>query len=67
MTQQQNMEPNKKFALIFNAVLAMENAACKRLEKRINEVSLPETKQQLQHHLEETKEQQKRLQNIITK
>ena len=67
MTQQQNMEPNKKFALIFNAVLAMENAACKRLEKRINEVSLPEAKQQLQHHLEETKEQQKRLQNIITK
>lgn len=67
MTQQQNMEPNKKFALIFNAVLAMENAACKRLEKRINEISLPEAKQQLQHHLEETKEQQKRLQNIITK
>ena len=67
MTQQQNMEPNKKFALIFNAVLAMENAACKRLEKRINEVSLPEAKQQLQHHLEETKEQQKRLQNIIKK
>ena len=67
MTQQQNMEPNKKFALIFNAVLAMENAACKRLEKRINEVSLPEAKQQLQHHLEETKEQQKRLQDIITK
>src|ERR1044072_2408781 len=67
MTQQQNIEPNKKFALIFNAVLSMENAACKRLEKRINEVSLPEAKQQLQHHLQETKEQQKRLQGIITK
>jgi ferritin-like metal-binding protein YciE len=67
MTQQQNIEPNKKFALIFNAVLSMENAACKRLEKRINEISLPEAKQQLQHHLQETKEQQKRLQGIITK
>jgi ferritin-like metal-binding protein YciE len=67
MTQQQNINPKKKFALMFNAVLAMENAACKRLEKRINEVSLPEAKQQLQHHLEETKEQQKRLQDLITK
>ena len=66
MTQQQNIQ-NEKFALMFNAVLAMENAAWKRLEKRINEVSLPEAKQQLQHHLEETKEQQKRLQNLITK
>ena len=67
MTQQQNLESKKKLALMFNAVLAMENAACKRLEKRINEVSLPEAKQQLQHHLEETKEQQKRLQDLITK
>lgn len=66
MTKQQNIE-KEKFALIFNSVLSMENAACKRLEKRINEVSLPEAKQQLQHHLEETKEQQKRLQDLITK
>ncbi len=67
MTQQQNIESKKKFALMFNAVLAMENAAVKRLERRINEISLPEAKQQLQHHLEETKEQQKRLQDLITK
>jgi len=67
MTQQQNIKNQEKFALMFNTVLAMENAACKRLEKRINEVSLPEAKQQLQHHLEETKEQQKRLQKLITK
>ena len=66
MTQQENNE-KEKFALMFNSVLSMENAACKRLEKRINEVSLPEAKQQLQHHLEETKEQQKRLQDLITK
>ncbi len=65
MTQQQKIE-KEKFALMFNLVLAMENAACKRLENRINEVSLPEAKQQLQHHLEETKEQQKRLQDLIT-
>lgn len=67
MTQQQKIASKKKFVLMFNVVLAMENAACKRLEKRINEVSLPEAKQQLQHHLEETKEQQKRLQDLITK
>ena len=67
MTQQQSMKNQEKFALMFNGVLAMENAACKRLETRINEVSLPDAKQQLQHHLEETKEQQKRLQNLITK
>ena len=66
MIQQQNIE-KEKFALMFTSVLSMENAACKRLEKRINEVSLPEAKQQLQHHLEETKEQQKRLQDLITK
>jgi len=54
MIQQQNIDPKKKFALIFNAVLSMENAAFKRLEKRINEVTLPEVKQQLQHHLQET-------------
>jgi ferritin-like metal-binding protein YciE len=63
---QQNVE-KEKFALMFNTVLAMENAAVKRLEYRIIEVSLPDAKQQFQHHLEETKEQQKRLQNIITK
>jgi ferritin-like metal-binding protein YciE len=67
MTQQQNIESKKKFVLMFNAIHAMENPAFKRREKRINEVSLPEAKQQLQHHLEETKEQQKRLQDIITK
>jgi hypothetical protein len=39
MTQQQNIESKKKFILMFNAILAMENAACKRLEKRINEVT----------------------------
>jgi hypothetical protein len=34
----------------------MENAAFKRLEKCINEVSLPKAKQQFQHYLEEIKE-----------
>jgi ferritin-like metal-binding protein YciE len=63
---QQNIQ-KEKFTLMFNTVLAMENAALKRLKYRINEVSLPEAKQHFQHHLEETKEQQKRLQNIITK
>ena len=36
---------NQKFNLELNAVLAMENAGIERLQTRIEEVSLPETRQ----------------------
>ncbi len=43
----------------------MENAATERLEARIRQTKLVDSKAQLQHHLEETKEQQNRLRNLI--
>jgi ferritin-like metal-binding protein YciE len=57
---------NQKFILELNAALAMENAGIERLQTRIEEVSLPETKQQLALHLEESLEHQKNLEQIIS-
>lgn len=56
----------QKFALELNAALAMENAGLERLQTRIQETNLPDVKQHLQHHLQETTEHQKRLQQLIT-
>ena len=42
---------NQKFILELNAALAMENAGIERLQTRIEEVSLSEARQQLEHHL----------------
>jgi ferritin-like metal-binding protein YciE len=56
---------NEKFVLELNAALAMENAGLERLQTRIQETTLPGIKQQLEHHLQETKEHQKRLQQLI--
>ncbi len=52
----------KKFILDFNAALAMENAGVERLQTRVQEADLPEAKAQLEHHLQESQEHQKRLQ-----
>lgn len=56
----------QKFILDFNAALAMENAGIERLQTRVQEASLPEAKAQLEHHLQESQEHQKRLQQLIT-
>ena len=58
---------NDKFVVYLNTALAMENAALERVQSRIKETILEDAKQQLKHHLEETKEQQARLGDIITK
>ncbi len=58
---------NDKFVLYLNDVLAMENAALERVQSRIQQTILEDAKQQLQHHFEETREQQDRLHKIITK
>jgi ferritin-like metal-binding protein YciE len=58
---------NDKFVLYLNTALAMENAALERLQSRIQQTILEDAKQQLQHHLEETREQQDRLIQLITK
>src|SRR5215212_9023461 len=56
----------QKFILELNGALAMENAGIERLQVRIAEVSLQEAKPRLQHHQQESKEHQKRLQQLIS-
>ena len=63
--QNQNDAITKKFVLELNAVLAIENAGTERLQARIQESRLNEIRQQLQQHLQESTEHQKRLQKII--
>jgi ferritin-like metal-binding protein YciE len=58
---------NEKFILYLNTTLAVENAALERLQSRIQQTILEDAKQQLQHHLEETRDQQDRLRRLITK
>ncbi|MDQ3837099.1 MAG: ferritin-like domain-containing protein [Thermoproteota archaeon] len=48
-----------------NEMLSAENAAVDRLDSRIQECLLPEGKQQLQHHQDETRQHQERLRQII--
>lgn len=54
-----------KVVSYLNSALAMENAALERVQRRVRQTILEEAKQQLQHHLEETKEQQDRLRQLI--
>ena len=56
----------QKFVLEINGALAMENAGIERLQTRISETLLPEAKQQMQHHLAESKAHIQRLQQLIT-
>ena len=56
-----------KFLLYLNSSLAMENAALERVQKRVQQTILEDSKQQLQNHLEETKQHQDRLRQLITK
>ena len=58
--------PNDMLSIYLNEALAIENAAVTRLQSRIKETKMQEAKQQLKHHLEETKEQQERLRQLIT-
>src|SRR5205085_12059922 len=66
MTQQyQNLQD--KFMLYLNSSLAMENAALERVQRRVQQTILEDARQQLQNHLEETKQHQYRLSQLITK
>ena len=58
---------NQKFILELNAALAMENAGVERLQTRITEASLPEAKQRLEYHLQESLQHQKILQHLISR
>ena len=57
---------NQKFILELNAALAMENAGVERLQTRITEASLPEAKQRLEYHLQESLQHQKILAHLIS-
>lgn len=59
-------EVNDKLVEYLNEMLSAENAAVERLQSRVQECLLPEGKQQLQHHLEETHAHQERLRQIIS-
>jgi ferritin-like metal-binding protein YciE len=56
----------EKLAQYLNETLSFENAAVSRLQSRTKETQLEDAKQQLQQHLEVTKEQQNRLKQLIT-
>lgn len=56
-----------KFLLYLNSSLAMENAALERIQRRVQQTILEDAKQQLQRHLEETKQHQDRLRQLVTK
>jgi ferritin-like metal-binding protein YciE len=56
----------QKFALELNGALAMENAGLERLQTRVHEVSMPEAKQRMLWHIEESLEHQKILQQLVS-
>lgn len=64
--KRQKLTLEEKLAQYLNETLSFENAAVSRLQSRIKEVQLEDAKQQLQQHLEETREQQNRLKQLIT-
>ena len=64
--RRQKLTLEEKLAQYLNETLSFENAAVSRLQSRIKEVQLEDAKQQLQQHLEETREQQNRLKQLIT-
>jgi ferritin-like metal-binding protein YciE len=57
---------NEKLIMYLNEALSLENAAVERLNKRIKQTALDDSRAQLKHHLEETKEQQNRLEDLIS-
>ncbi len=67
MTQNAPSEVNSKLVEYFNELLSVENAAIDRLQSRIEESPIQEARARLQQHLEETRGQQGRLQEIVAK
>jgi ferritin-like metal-binding protein YciE len=57
---------NQKIIQYLNDALAMENAPEERLQLRIQDSIVEDTRIQLQNHLEETRSQKERLKQIIT-
>ncbi len=60
-----SQEMKDKFLLHLNLMLSIENAAVERLHARIQQSLLAQIKEQLAHHLDETREQKSRLISLI--
>jgi ferritin-like metal-binding protein YciE len=57
---------NQKIVQYLNDALAMENASEERIQSRLQETIVDDTRIQLQDHLDETRNQKDRLKQIIT-
>ena len=66
-TQSKQSGINSKLVEYLNEMLSVENAAIDRIQSRIEECPIQEAKSRLQQHLEETRGQQGRLQEIVAK
>ena len=66
MNSSKNNDENNKFINNLNEILSIENAAIERLERRILETPRQDSKNLLQQHLKEEKEQQRRLVDLIS-
>ena len=65
-TQGREITLSDKITLYLNEALSMENAAVERLQLRIKQTKIENVKQRLRLHLEETREQQNRLKQLIS-
>lgn len=66
MVSSKNNDENNKFIDHLNEVVSIENAAIERLERRIQDTAIQDSKKILQQHLQEEKEQQRRLIDLIS-
>ena len=66
MVSSKNNDENNKSIDNLNEVLSIENAVIERLERRILETPIQDSKKLLQQHLQEEKEQQRRLVDVIS-
>src|SRR6266496_6376512 len=65
-TRGKEITPSEKITLYLNEALSMENAAVERLQLRIKQTKIENVKERLRLHLEETREQQNRLKQLIS-
>src|SRR5512133_1004964 len=65
-TRGKEITASEKITLYLNEALAMENAAVERLQLRIKQTKIENVKERLRLHLEETREQQNRLKQLIS-
>ena len=66
MVSSKNNDENDKSIDYLNEVLSIENAVIERLERRILETPIQDSKKLLQQHLQAEKEQQRRLIDVLS-